>query len=153
VTANRGKSTLYKASTLVEEVLREVGLDPERDRIDPVEDGFASWLFYSNFSAVYIDLYTHNEWNYISVMAPLFAVPERETHRLYEKLCELNHALFGCAYSLFDNSVFVGYRREIENLHKAELQNTLKRITFYADEALQTVAKEFNCLPHETPHA
>jgi hypothetical protein len=71
---------------------------------------------------------------YFQVLAPICDVPVSNQHIFTKELLEANHSLYGVAFTIFQDKVFIKSIRELQGLEASEISSTLNRVGIYADE-------------------
>jgi hypothetical protein len=68
-------------------------------------------------------------------MSPIFPVPtdEKIKNALFANLLELNDTLYGVAFTVFQENIYVKVIREADGMDKAESLSLLLRVGNYAD--------------------
>lgn len=118
---------------IIEDCLRRLEIDPEKCR----GEQRGQWNLAQGSANVWIDLW-HIELQgraYYQVMSPVMSLPVDEgKHRLlFQELLELNDKLFGVAFSIYKNIVWMKTIREAKGMDVEEALNILARIATYAD--------------------
>lgn len=117
---------------IIEESIRRLGIDPATCRGE--QQG--QWNLSQGSASVWIDLW-HIERQgraYYQVMSPVMQLPETGNRQaLFEELLQLNDKLFGVAFSLYKNLVWMKTIREARGMDVEEALNILTRIATYAD--------------------
>ncbi len=130
---------LQEYYALVEEALRQFGLEPEKARGD--EKG--SWLLQKDQTPIWIDVFQNpNEpWGYFQCLAPSFQLPSDTSTQceIYQKLLEKAHTIFGVALTKYKDWIYVRLIRELTNITIEEIMNIIARVGTFAIE----IRKEF----------
>lgn len=121
-------SPYYK---VVEDAIQQLGIDPALCR---GEKG-GQWNLKKNDVNVWIDLwYIEREQRpYYQVMAPILQLPADNREKLYEELLQINDSLYGVAFTLYKDWVYLKVIREVEGMDDKEAFAMLTRIGNYAD--------------------
>ncbi len=124
---------------LVEQALSNFGLDPEKAR----GEDKGSWLLQKDGNPIWIDVFQRPEepWGYFQCLSPAFELPDDEQTRckLYEKLLEKAHTIFGVAITKYKTWIYVRLIRELHNITVEEIMNIIARVGTFALE----LKKEF----------
>lgn len=119
---------------IVENCITRVGADPTACK----ESKPGSWSLKKGSAKVWIDVwYIEKEGRpYIQVMSPVMKFPGDGLKRsaLFEELLTINDKLFGCAFTIFNNFVWLKSIRECDGLDENEAFAMLTRIGNYADQ-------------------
>jgi hypothetical protein len=122
---------------MVERVIAELGVDPKLCRGQQI----GQWNMKLGSASVWIDVFqskdaqgNYIDGGYIQLMAPVMNIPAERQAELYRELLELNHKLYGVAFTVFENGVYIKSIRELENLEQSEVKNTFNRVGIYADD-------------------
>lgn len=124
---------------IVEECIRDLGLEPEttrqKDETGAVRNG--SWTLYKGSAQVWIDVW-HIEKEgrpYFQVMCPVMTFPEAgQQPALFQELLEINDKLFGVAFTIYQKRVWLKTIRECEGLDKSEAMAQITRVGNYSDQ-------------------
>ncbi len=124
---------------LVEQALQNFGLDPAKARGE--EKG--SWIIQKDNTPIWIDVFKKEKepWGYFQCLAPAFQLPNDQTQancKLYEKLLEKAHTIFGVAITKYKDWIYVKVIRELTNITVEEIMNIIARVgTFAIDLGLE----------------
>ena len=131
-------SILTNYYKIVEEVIKDLGIDPVEcrgmDEDDIVEEG--QWNLSKGNASVWIDVFYDetNKENYFQVFCPLIEVPNGRMGEAATDALEIGHLLFGIGFTRVDNWLYLKHIRELEDLSKNEIANTIERIGAYGEE-------------------
>ncbi len=123
---------------IVEEVIKELGVDPAEcrgmDDDDVVEDG--QWNLSKGNASVWIDVFFDetNKENYFQVFSPVIEMPKEKINEMCIEALEIGHNLFGIGFTKVENWLYLKHIRELEDLSKNEISNTIDRIGAYGEE-------------------
>ncbi len=117
---------------MVEECVASLGIDPAITKGE--KDG--QYNLQKGSAPVWVDVFydTHNQCNYIQVMAPVVEVPASNTLAFYEEILRTNHNLFGVGFTQYDKWIYLKTIRECDGLQKEEVMAMLNRVGNYADQ-------------------
>jgi hypothetical protein len=122
---------------LVEEVIRDLKVDPALCR--GTQSG--QWNMRLGSANVWIDVFQSKDkdgnvmnYGYLQLMAPVCDVPVNNQHIFTKELLEINHSLYGVAFTIFKDKAYIKSIRELEGLDKSEVKSTFDRIGIYADD-------------------
>lgn len=130
---------------IVEDVIRGLGVPIEECRSSD-SSGKAipgQWNLTKGSAKIFVDIYAAEEGtSYFCIASPVMEVPQ-SADRLYEKLLELNHSLYGVSFSISKEWVWLRTIRECEGMDIHECRNTFDRVGWYADRYDDELKKEF----------
>ena len=147
---NRQESNLKACAQMVESVLAERGIDPDKSRI-PSGAGPA-WGMTQGSAEVYIFLTSSEAGeNFIQVVSPVMK-PSDETMAgtaFMRKLLELNaNELTGAAFGLRDDEVVLTCDRSTSGLDRVEVEEMIRRVAEYADRFDDELVQAFGGKRH-----
>jgi hypothetical protein len=122
---------------LLEEVLIDFKIDPASAR----GQQSGQWNLKLGSANVWVDIFQSKDaqgnltnYGYLQVMAPICDVPVNNQHLFTKELLEVNHSLYGVAFTIFQEKAYIKSIRELHGLNKSEIKSTLDRVGIYADE-------------------
>ncbi len=117
---------------MVDSCVKELGADPLKARL-PNKKG--EWELTKGSITLWISItyLEQNKTTYVQVLAPVVNVPTSSVQKFYEELLEINHTLYGVAFTKYDKWVYIKAIREVEGLDNNELFNMITRVGNYAD--------------------
>lgn len=122
---------------LFEEVLIEYKIDPATARGQQP----GQWNLKLGSASVWVDVFQSKDaqgnltnYGYFQVMAPVCEVPVNNQHLFTKELLEINHSLYGVAFTIFQDKAYIKAIRELQGLDKSEIKTTLDRVGIYADD-------------------
>ncbi len=128
---------------IVESAITDLGVNAEEARGE--NDG--EWNLKRGTASVWIDLwYIEDEAGaYFQVMAPIMTLPEDETNKnkLALELLQINYTIFGVAFAIHEDGVYLKNIREAEELDKSEVIYMIGRCGNYADNYNNDLVKKF----------
>lgn len=128
---------------IVESAITELGVNAEEARGE--NDG--EWNLKRGTASVWIDLwYIEDESGaYFQVMAPIMTLPEDETNKnkLALELLAINYAIYGVAFAMHEDGIYLKNIREAEELDKSEVIYMIGRCGNYADNYNDELVKKF----------
>jgi len=123
---------------LVENVITKLGVDPSicRSKDGNGEIKAGQWNMLRGSAKVWIDLwYIEKEKRaYYQVMSPVMQIPENNKAALFQELLEINDKLYGVAFTIYNNWVWLKVIREVDGMDENEAFAMLTRIGNYADQ-------------------
>jgi hypothetical protein len=79
-------------------------------------------------------------------MAPIFQIPADEAvkTRLFGELLEINDTLYGVAFTMYKDWIYIKVIREADGMDKGEALAMLLRVGNYADQHRQELSTKYN---------
>lgn len=143
-------STLAQYYAIIENGIRHLGLEPEATRSGQP----GQWNLNQGSADVWMDLWyiELQERAYFQVMSPIMRMPQDDDcHKgLYKELLQLNDKLFGVAFSLFKDIIWLKTIREADGMDEQESLNILTRVAHYADMYDDFLINKYGGLPPGT---
>ncbi len=137
---------LAKAKKTVENVVKELGVEPADNAVEAVKGGYA-WQIARGSADVIISLIpgVHEAAGRIRVVSPLVRMEKGVTKELAVRLLELNGTeLPGVSFGLISGDIVVLVaERSVLELDKQEVREMLGLIGYYADKYDDVLVKEF----------
>ncbi|MBX7094501.1 MAG: YbjN domain-containing protein [Flavobacteriales bacterium] len=117
---------------IVENCIRNLGVDPALCR----GENPGQWSLVKGSAKVWIDVWyiEREQREYIQVMCPVMEVNTSNPQDLYKELLEINDKLFGCAFTIYNNWVWLKVIRECAGIDEAETSAMILRIGNYSDQ-------------------
>jgi hypothetical protein len=119
---------------IVESAIEALGVKPAEARTQKS----GQWDLRKGSASVWINIFLSHErddYGYLQVMSPVMKVPRGDNRAaLFEELLQLNHQLYGAAFSIQNDWLYLRTIRELEGLSMKEALAMLTRIGVYADE-------------------
>jgi hypothetical protein len=119
--------------TMVRQAIEELQVDPDACK----KENKHIWSLSKGAADIWLELfYLQKEGRvYIQVLSPIYFIPETSElkYRIFEELLHCNDAMFGVAFTLFENQIFIKVIREMEDIDKSEILAMLLRVGNYAD--------------------
>jgi hypothetical protein len=127
---------------MVEKCISSLGVDPLICR--GKEAG--QWTLKKGSSTVWIDIWyiEKEKRSYIQIMSPVMEVKTTQTEAFYKELLEINDKLFGCGFTLYQNTAWLKSIRETDGLDENELLNMFNRVGNYADQYDDYLKSKYN---------
>ena len=114
---------------MVEECIRRLGVNPDNCRGDRT----GQYNLSKGSASVWIDFFENDGRGYYQVVSPVMAIPDSNRDALYHDLLQINDALYGVAFSVYGDWVWLKAIREVDNMDADEAMAILLRIGNYAD--------------------
>lgn len=122
---------------LVEEVIRDLGVDPATARGDQP----GQWNMRLGSASVWVDVFQSKDaqgnlmdYGYLQMLAPVCDVPVDNQAIFTMELLQTNHTLYGVGFTIYGNRAYIKAIRELEGLDKSEVRSTFDRVGIYADD-------------------
>ncbi len=122
---------------MVESVITGLGVDPATCRGQQP----GQWNLKLGSATVWVDVFQGKnekgeliDYGYLQILAFVCALPVNNQHLFTKELLEINHNLYGVAFSVFKDNAYIKAIRELEGLDKSEISSTFNRVGIYADE-------------------
>lgn len=116
---------------IVEEAIQKIGLDPVGTRGN--EQG--QWNLKKGNFDIMIDVWTQENKTFFQILCPLCMIPADSKEDFYLHLLKKNFGLCGLAYSIMDETVFLKYTIEAEQLTIDNIYNIITKTAFYAEQS------------------
>jgi len=128
--------------TIIERSISNLGVDPLKCR----GKNPGSWTLKKGSVQVWVDIWyiEREKRSYFQVMSPVMKIPTEKKTELFLELLQINDRLFGVAFTLYKDNVWLKHIRETENLDESEIMNTLHRVGNYADQYDDVLKQKYN---------
>lgn len=135
---------------MFEQVLGEYKIDPATAR------GQASgqWNLKLGSASVWVDIFQSKDaqgnlaqYGYLQILAPVCDVPVNNQHLFTKELLEINHSLYGVAFTIFKDKAYIKSIRELQGLDISEIKSTLDRVGIYANDWDDKLKTKYGILP------
>ncbi|MBW2731049.1 MAG: YbjN domain-containing protein [Deltaproteobacteria bacterium] len=136
---------------MIESVIRELGLDPEQNRLNT--EGPA-WGLARGSAEVFIFVNPGNEderGNHLQCVSPVMKVPETSANQLalFQHILHLNASELTCAaFALKGDTVVLTADRSTLDLDASEVRDLVLNIGYYADLYDDSLVNEFGGKRH-----
>lgn len=116
---------------IIETCIKESGKDPVASRGEL--DG--QWNLSVGSAKIWIDVWEmeSSKQIYFQLLSPVVAVPTENREAFYQEILQINHTLYGVAFTVKDNFAYIKMIREAQGLDKTEAAAMIDRIGYYAD--------------------
>ncbi len=122
---------------LVEEVLTDYKIDPVTAR----GENPGQWNLKLGSASIWADVFLTKDaegnltqYGYMQVLAFICDVPVNNQNLFTKELLEINHQLYGVAFTIFQEKAYIKSIRELEGLDKSEVKATFDRVGIYAND-------------------
>lgn len=126
---------------IVEKAIRDLGVDPTTCR----GENPGSWNMVKGSARIMLDLwYVEQEKRaYFSVISPVMKFPKSSSESLSRELLSINHLLYGAAFTLYNDVVYMRTIREVDGMDSSEAGAMLLRVANYADHYDDILQQKF----------
>jgi hypothetical protein len=133
---------LLKYYSIVEEGIRQAGVDPELCRSQTE----GQWNLKRHESDVWVDVWPVEQEGrtYFQVMTPLVEIPTEDNERFYRELLDLNYQMVGASLVTYKNGAYVKFTGEVDFLTAELMAVVMNRVGYYGQVFEQGFIKKFN---------
>jgi hypothetical protein len=125
---------------LVENVIRAAsGLEPD----ECYDDEHNYWRFAKGSVEIYVSLLDIGGEHYVTIGAPIMAVPQSRREDLFARLLEENALRIAVKFSIRADVVWLEFNREMKGLGFDEAARALVRVAEVADELDEVLVNEY----------
>lgn len=135
---------------LFEQVLTEYKIDPTTAR----GQAPGQWNLKLGSASVWVDIFQSKDaqgnlaqYGYLQVLSPVCDVPVNNQHLFTKELLEINHSLYGVAFTIFKDKAYIKSIRELQGLDVSEIKSTLDRVGIYANDWDDKLKIKYGILP------
>jgi hypothetical protein len=135
---NKGKKDLKSTVQMVEGLIRELGLEPDANRLQTQEAGHA-WGLMKGSAEVFIFIISSDESeepHSIQVVSPVLHIPQSQPNQLalFRRMLELNAELLsGAAFGIKGDTAVIISDRSTKDLNASEVRDMILRVGHFAD--------------------
>lgn len=136
--------------TLFEQVLTEYKIDPAMAR----GQAPGQWNLKLGSASVWVDIFQSKDaqgnlaqYGYLQVLSPVCDVPVNNQHLFTKELLEINHSLYGVAFTIFKDKAYIKSIRELQGLDNSEIKSTLDRVGIYANDWDDKLKAKYGIFP------
>jgi len=122
---------------LIEEALAEYKLDPKTARGQHA----GQWNLKFGSASIWADVFQSKDaqgnltqYGYFQALALVCDVPVSNQALFTKELLEINHTLYGVAFTIYREKAYIKAIRELEGLDKSEVKATFDRVSIYAND-------------------
>ncbi len=122
---------------LVEGVITDYKVDPALCRGQQA----GQWNLKFGSANIWVDVFQSKDANgqptqygYFQALALVCDVPVNNQHLFTKELLEINHTLYGVAFTIFRDKAYIKAIRELEGLDKTEVRATFDRVSIYSND-------------------
>lgn len=135
---------------MFEQVLVEYKVDPVTARGEVP----GQWNLKLGSASVWVDIFQSKDANgnlqqygYLQILAPVCDVPVNNQHLFTKELLEINHQLYGVAFTIFKDKAYIKSIRELQGLDSSEVKSTLDRVGIYANDWDDKLKAKYGIFP------
>jgi hypothetical protein len=116
---------------MVENVIKKIGVDPSVCRGEKP----GQWNLRKGSGDIWVDVWKleDKEYGYIQIMGPVSKIPADKELEFYKELMEINHGLYACSLTKYEDWIYVKSIRELEDLEESEVLAMFDRVGYYVD--------------------
>jgi hypothetical protein len=150
---SKQQANLRSTAKMVEEVIAELGLSPQENRLQ-TESGNPAWGLMKGSAQVFVFINpgTGDEnLNSLQVVAPVIIMPEAPGSQmaLFRHVLELNaREITGAAFGIKGDTVVITVDRSTVDLDRSEVKDMVLRVGYYADLYDDTLVSQFGGRRH-----
>ena len=117
---------------MMDTIIASFGVDPSACKSETP----GQWNLKKGSAPVWVDIWKvqDQEYGYMQIMAPICNVPVDNQHLFTKELLEINHQLYGVAFTIFKDWAYLKIIRELDGLDQSEAEAMFNRIGNYADQ-------------------
>jgi hypothetical protein len=132
--ANQRETNLNSTVALIEEVLTELGHDPQTTRQTDT-DALHAWRIVKGSATTLVTLINRTLFTHLRVCSVVMTTDDKvDGNALNTHLLKLNGNLCGAAFAVDGNRVLMMSERSTLDLDRSEVRETIRRVTTYADD-------------------
>ncbi len=135
---------------MFEQVLAEYKVDPTTAR----GQAPGQWNLKLGSASVWVDVFQSKDaqgnlaqYGYLQILAPVCDVPVNNQHLFTKELLEINHSLYGVAFTIFKDKAYIKSIRELQGLDISEIRSTLDRVGIYANDWDDKLKAKYGIFP------
>lgn len=135
---------------MFEQVLAEYKVDPTTAR----GQAPGQWNLKLGSASVWVDVFQSKDaqgnlaqYGYLQILAPVCDVPVNNQHLFTKELLEINHSLYGVAFTIFKDKAYIKSIRELQGLDISEIRSTLDRVGIYANDWDDKLKTKYGIFP------
>lgn len=138
---------------MVEEVISDLGLVPEDNRLESPDDGLA-WGLMKGSAEIFILVIPEGDEQQdhaIQVVSPVLTLPESQASQmaLFRRMLELNaQVLSGAAFGIKNDTVVLITDRSTKDLNPSEVKEMVLRVGHFADLYDDELVSQFGGVRH-----
>lgn len=132
--ANQRETNLHSTVALIEEVLGDLGHDPQATR-QTGTDALHAWRIVKGSAVTHVTLIHRTLFTHLRVCSVVMTLDDNvDRNALHAHLLGLNAGLCGAAFATDGNRILMLNERTTLDLDRSEVRETIRRVTTYADD-------------------
>lgn len=135
------QTRLEDHAAIVQQILRDIGVDVDQARIDTSE-GYG-WNFRRGSAIIEVYVAQREERGSLQVLSPVMHLPSSGLLPLYRRLLELNLRLSNAAFGVHQDVVFIFSERPLTGLDPVEVDFIIEQVARFADDLDDQLVSEF----------
>ncbi len=150
--SNRSSTVLENYRELIEDILGDLGIDPQENLEEAQDQKRYSWCVRRGSANVFIELFSENQESYFMVDCPILRLPpEDKLAAFYRRLLEINDKLVEAGLVARGDEIHLVGIRPLRGLDAEEASGMLDRISSWADTLDNQLAEEFGAPLWDVP--
>lgn len=150
--SNRSSTVLENYRELIEDILGDLGIDPQENLEEAQDQKRYSWCVRRGSANVFIELFSENQESYFMVDCPILRLPpEDQLAGFYRRLLEINDKLVEAGLVARGDEIHLVGIRPLRGLDAEEASGMLDRISSWADTLDNQLAEEFGAPLWDVP--
>lgn len=129
------------AARIVGGVLEKIGVDHRPETLSG--DRGYGWSIRRGSAVIFITVNRADQQSYLRLVSPILHLPAENLLPLYRTLLGINMELTSAALAVHEDKICVVSERPVRGLDPEEVDDLIKRISYYADELDNKLAREF----------
>lgn len=127
--------------TIVEQAIQKIGIDPATCR----GQNPGSWNMVKGSARIMLDLWfiQQEKRAYFSVVSPVMKMTRSNVESLTSELLKLNHMMFGAAFTLYNDIIYIRTIREVDGMDANEAASMIMRVGNYTDHYDDILREKF----------
>ena len=127
---------------IVDNALRDLGLEPHECRGEMQ----GQWNLAYGECTLNIDLWEvpeQDEKIVLQIQSPLLTVPKKKQGEFYRELLEINYVLYGVAFSVVEETVFLKTMRDAADIKHKDITNMIEYAGYYAEHYQKALVEKY----------
>lgn len=152
--SNRTSTVLENYRDLIEDILGDLGIDPQENLEEAQEKQRYSWCVKRGSANIFIELFSENNESYFMVDCPILRLPQAgQREQFYRRLLELNDQLVEAGLVARGEEIHLVGIRPLRGLDAEEASGMLDRISAWADSLDNLLSEEFGAPLWDGPNS
>jgi hypothetical protein len=133
--ANQRETNLQSTVKLIEEVLEELGHDPDKTRHAELGEALHAWQLVKGSATTLVTLVNRTLFTHLRVCSVVMTCDDKvDRNALNAHLLTQNNHLCGAAFAVEGDQILMLAERTTLDLDKSEVRELIRRVTTYADD-------------------